>query len=227
MGLHTVFADGLIFTSDRFFERQGAYGSLPQRPTACDKCHSNAGGFYAHGRYLRSLTTLKNWALTKVKVWRHRWFCLNCERTMSTGPECVLPYIRICSLVVAALLWHYLDGQSGIQHAVADELADTVEPRTLARYLKRAKAIAIKTQQAIREVLIEQKEPRPWEECFDQGRSPPDRLSKLHRNPSCASMLWRALMMLVKGSEALSIPPCLLMARALQRASFTGSPFLL
>ena len=48
-----------------------------------------------------------------------------------------------------------------------------VGARTLARYLKRAKALCLKTQQAIREVLIEQKEPRPWEECFQDGLSPP------------------------------------------------------
>jgi len=227
MGLLSVFRDGLLFASDEFFERQGAYDFVPQRPQVCDKCHSHDGCFHAHGRYARSLTTLKNWTLTTVKVWKHRWLCLDCEKTMSTGPGNVLPYIRICSLVVVALLWHYLDSQAGIHNSIPDELSEATEPRTLAGYLKRAKAVAIKTQQTIREVLIEQIEHRPWEDYFDQGRSPPDRLSKLHRNPSQATTLWRALMMLVAGSEALSIQPCLLMARAQQRTKLTGSHFLL
>ena len=146
---------------------------------------------------------------------------------MSTGPPDVIAHIPICTLVIVALLWSYLQGQSGIHNSIPPELEGAAEPRTLARYLRRAKAVCLETQQAVREVLIETIEPRPWEQCFAQGRSPPERLIKRHRNPSQAGMLWRALAMLLSGSETLSANPSLLMARARTKAKLRGSRFLL
>jgi hypothetical protein len=146
---------------------------------------------------------------------------------MSTGPADVLPYMRLCTLVIVALLWTYLQGERGIHRSIAQELEGAAEPRTLARYLRRAKAVCVETQQAIREVLIEIKEPRPWDECFAEGLSPPERLLKRHREPSPVAILWRALAMLLKGSETLSATPCLLMARARRKADKRGSRFLL
>lgn len=146
---------------------------------------------------------------------------------MSTGPPDVLAHIPVCTLVIVALLWSYLDGGRGIHNSIPQELDEAAEPRTLARYLRRAKAVCLETQQAIREVLIETIEPRPWEQRFAQGRSPPERLIKRHRNPSQTGMLWRALAMLLSGSQTLSVNPCLLMARARTKAELRGSRFLL
>jgi len=227
MGLVSGFQDGLIFASDVFFRHQGAYSCAPKKPTVCDKCLSDSVCFHAHGRYKRWVKTMKDFVLTAVRVWRHRWLCLCCGRTMSTGPPDVLPYIPFCTLVVVALLWCYLDGEKGIVNALPPELEHTVGTRTLARYLKRAKALCLKTQQAIREVLIEQKEPRPWEECFQSGLSPPASLIRRHREPSPSGMLWRTLAMLLKGSETLAASPCLLMARAREKAEQRQAPFLL
>jgi hypothetical protein len=75
--------------------------------------------------------------------------------------------------------------------------------------------------------LIEQKEPRPWEECFPSGLSPPGSLMKRHREPSSAAKLWRALLMLIQGSKTLSASPCLLMARAREKAEQRLAPFLI
>jgi len=53
-------------------------------------------------------------------------------------------------------------------------------------------------------------------------------LIKRHRrDPSQAGILWRALAMLVRGSETLSANPCLLMARAREKAQQRLSPFLI
>ena len=227
MGLLTSFRNGLLFVSDKVFRHQGAYTCAPHQPEICDKCHSNSGSFHAHGRYKRSLKTLKNWVLTSVKVWRHRWLCLCCGRTMNTGPPDVLPYIRNCTLVIVALLWAYLQGDSGLHNSIPQQLEEAAEPRTLARYLKRAKAVCMETQQAIREVLIEIKEPRPWDECFAHGLSPPERLMKRHRTPHATGILWRALAMLLIGSETLSVNPCLLMARARTKTQNQRFRFLL
>ena len=228
MDLLSGFRDGLIFTSDMFFFHQGAHNCVPKRPMICDKCSSDSGSFHAHGRYKRWLKTMKKWVLTRVRVWKHRWLCLCCGRTMSTGPPDVLPYLPFCTLVIVILLWSYLDGERGIRKCIRGELAYDVTARTLARYLKRAKAVCLKTQQAIREVLMEIIEPRPWEECLFSGLSPPESLIKRHRrDPSQAGILWRALAMLVCGSETLSANPCLLMARAREKAQQRLSPFLI
>lgn len=227
MGLVSGFQDGLIFGSDLFFRHQGAYSCTPKKPSICDKCLSPSGCFHAHGRYRRWVKTLREFALTSVRVWRHRWLCLCCGRTMSTGPPDVLPYAPLCTLLIVALLWSYLDGKRGIHNAIPPQLDHAASPRTLARYLKRAKALSLKTQQVIREVLIEQKEPRPWEECFQGGLSPPPGLVQRHREPSPAAKLWRALSMLLQGSQALAASPCLLMARARQKAEQRLAPFLI
>jgi hypothetical protein len=188
---------------------------------------SRSGSFHAHGRYRRWVKTMKEFALVSVRVWRHRWLCLCCGSTMSTGPPDVLPHIPLCTLVIVLLLWSYLDGGKGTHNAFPEELEHSVGARTLARYLKRAKALSLNTQQAIREVLIEQKEPRPWEECFQGGLSPPPGLVHRHREPSPAAKLWRAFSMLLQGSQALSVSPCLLMARAIEKAEQRLAPFLI
>lgn len=228
MGLLSGFRDGLIFSSDLFFWHQGAYSCVPQRPTICDKCYSESGCFHAHGRYKRWLKTFKRWLLTPVKVWKHRWLCLCCGRTMSTGPPDVLPYLPLCTLVIVILLWSYLDGERGIRNCIPPELGNDTTARSLARYLKRAKTVCLKTQQAIREVWMEIKEPRPWEKCFFSGLSPPQSLIKRHRrDPSQVGILWRALAMLLRGSKTLSANPCLLMARAREKSEQRRSRFLL
>jgi hypothetical protein len=227
MGLLSGFRDGLVFSSDLFFWHQGAYSCVPQRPTICDKCYSESGSFHAHGRYKRWLKTLKTWVLTPVRVWKHRWLCLCCGRTMNTGPPDVLPHIPLCTLVIVALVWSYLNGNSGLHNAIPSQLDSATTPRTLARYVKRAKELCLKTQQAVREVLMEIKEPRPWEQCFFSGLSPPQSLLGRHRDPSQITILWRALAILLRGSETFSTSPCLLMARAREKAEQRKSPFLL
>ena len=228
MDLHAGFRDGLIFSSDLFFRHQGAYSCVPERPMICDKCYSDSGSFHAHGRYKRWLKTMKNWVLTRVRVWKHRWLCLCCGRTMNTGPPDVLPYVPLCTLVIVIVLWSYLDGKRGLRNCIPGQLSDDTTAKSVARYLKRAKSVCMKTQQAIREVLIETKEPRPWEECFFSGLSPPESLIRRHRrDPSQAIILWRALAMLLRGSETLSSSPCPLMARARKKAEQRRSPFMM
>jgi hypothetical protein len=126
------------------------------------------------------------------------------------------------------VLWSYLDGGRGLRNCIPGPLSDDTTARSVARYLKRAKSVCLKTQQAIREVLMEIKEPKPWEECFFSGLSPPESLIGRHRrDPSQAITLWRAVAMLLRGSETLSASPCLLMARAREKAEQRKSRFLI
>ncbi len=226
MGIHKCFRDGFVFSSGEFYKHHGAYTSAQERPLVCDKCWSTSGGFHAHGRFKRGLVTLRNLTTTKIKIWKHRWLCLCCDRTMSIGPPDVLPHIPHCTLIIIALLWAYLEGNNGIHNSIPPQLDDAPSPRTLARYLKRAKAVCKETMQVIKEVLIEIKGPRPWDSAFSQGLSPPERISEWHREPEKAEILWRALAMLIN-SDALLDTPCLFMARAKTKTRNKRSGFLL
>ncbi len=206
--------DGLVFTSAKFFKHQGAYTCVPQRPGICDKCDSRSGRFHAHGRYQRSLSTLKDQCLKTIKIWKHRWLCLCCGQTMSNGSEDILAHKQNCNLVVVALLWAYLESGKGLHNCIPQKLYQAASPKTLFRYFKQAKTVCRQTQQSIREVLIEVTEPRPWDDCFFHGLSPPEGFFKRHRNAPETGALWRALSMLRIGSRNLSKAPSLLMARA-------------
>ena len=218
-------SSGFVFVSDQVFKHQGAYTITPQRPDACDKCAG--GSLHAHGRYKRSLRTLKNRVLHRVKVWRHRWLCLCCGRTMSNGTPDVIGHVPNCTLVTATVLWAYFLSGNGIVKGSGEPVDDAAAPRTLARYLKRAKAVGTTTQQAIREVLIQLSEPRPWDEGFAYGLPPPWHLIHRHRNAHKTAILYQTLAMLHMGAKKLRITACLLMARAKIRTGVTRTRFLL
>ena len=189
MGLVGNFYDGFVYASGSVFKYQGAYTSIPCRPQVCDKCDRISGGFHAHGRYKRSLTTIHRQAISQIKVWRQRWLCLSCGRTMNNGTADVLAYVPNCTLVIAALLWAYFQDERGYYKHCDQYWGQAAAPRTLARYLKRAKAVCRNTQQAIRQVLIERSEPRPWDQGFAHGLSPPGWLIKRHRDPDAIGIL--------------------------------------
>ena len=219
--------DGLVFTSAKFFKHQGAYSRVPERPEVCDKCDSRSGRFHAHGRYQRSLTTLKDRFLKTIKIWKNRWLCLCCGRTMSNGSEDIVAYKQNCTLVIVALLWAYLDSGKGLHNGIPQQLDQAASPKTLWRYFKQAKTVCRQTQQSIREVLIEVTEPRPWDDCFFHGLSPPQGFFNRHRDVPKTRDLWRTLSMLRIGSRTLSKAPCLLMARARTAAQQKHLRFLM
>lgn len=214
MGFLTCLGNGFVFASGKTFKYKGAYMVEGSRPCVCDKCRATSGKFHAHGRYKRSLNTLKNWMLVTITIWIDRWLCLCCGRTMINPPPDVIHYVPNCTLTILALLWAYLDGEKGLHHAVPEELDGAATPRTLSRYVKRAKAVCIQTQQAVREALIQIREPRPWDEGFIYGLPPPDRICENFREPAQTASLWRTLAMVMTSSQILSIPSSLLMARA-------------
>ncbi len=212
MGILKCFQDGFIFFSNDFFEHRGAYNSVPNIPSICDKCQSKSGLFYAHGRFKRVLNTLKRLTITKIKVWKNRWLCLDCNRTMSTGPPDVLPYIPNCTLIIIALLWGYLNGNVGIENCISPEFEGAASPRTVTRYLNRAKAISKETNQVIKEVLIKKKGPKPWDKIFAKGLSPPEKFTKCKHEAESAINLWHTLAMMLSNSDYLFETPCFLMA---------------
>jgi hypothetical protein len=146
---------------------------------------------------------------------------------MSNGTDDVIAHVPNCTLVIAALLWCYFQSGNGIYKGTGSKLDQAAVPRTLARYLARAKAVATNTQQAIREVLIAIKEPRPWDQGFKHGLSPPPGLLTRHHNAHKTHLLWRALAMLIHSTESLCVNPCLIMARAKIRTELLNSRFLI
>jgi len=214
MGFLKSFGNGYAFVSKKVFKHQGAYALVKEPPRLCDKCSGTSGTFHAHGRYQRSLTTLKNRTATKIKIWINRWLCLHCGKTMIQPPPDVIHHVPNCTLIITALLWGYLDREKGLYHAIPEELDGVAEPGTLARYLRKAGTVAEITQQAIREVLIQIKEPEPWDKGFIYGLPPPRRQHKRFARSPKSPILWRAIAILVNACEILSISPCLIMARA-------------
>ena len=87
--------------------------------------------------------------------------------------------------------------------------------RTIQRWLRRALVLAPQTLQGIRRAVIERCEPRPVEQLFPRGVSPPERLRRRYwRAPASVSTLWQALAFFVGGVVALEISPPVLLAEA-------------
>jgi hypothetical protein len=146
---------------------------------------------------------------------------------MSNGSEDIVAYKQNCTLVIVALLWAYLQSGKGLHNGIPQKLYQAASPKTLWRYFKQAKTVCRQTQQSIREVLIEVTEPRPWDDCFFHGLSPPEGFFKWHRDVPKTRNLWRALTMLRIGSKNLSKAPSLLMARARTAAQQKHLRFLI
>ncbi len=74
---------------------------------------------------------------------------------MHDGPPDILAHIPICTLVIVAVVWTYLEGDNGVHNRIPQQASKAASPKTLARYLSRAKTVCLETQQAIREDTVE------------------------------------------------------------------------
>ena len=216
------------FPSDRFYRHKGTYVYRTDPPDLCPVCGSSDSRYHAHGSFLRWLTTCVGTAIRRVRLRKPRWKCLSCGHTFSRHPPEGLAHKPTCNFLIVVFLWTYLASPAGLYGCLPGELADSVSERTLARHLKRAKEAAEETQQFIREVLIEKREPRPVEDLFQGGLDPPESLlKKQRREPEKASTLYRALVMLLAGAKALDIDPRTLLAWANRRSQARKCRFLL
>jgi hypothetical protein len=94
--------------------------------------------------------------------------------------------------------------------------------------MNRAQELALPTQQAIREVLMDIVEPETWKNLFQGGLSPPEELvNRRRKNPDTVIMLWRAFAILVNGSTATGEPCSTLLSRAQERSTQIQRPFLI
>ena len=216
------------FTSGEVFRSGGIYVYRGEAPEACPRCGSRRGRYHSHGGFLRWLRTFVDGRIDRIRLRKPRYLCLTCHQTFSLDPPEVLPYKRYSSFLIVLCLWSYLVSMAGMHHCLPGAVSEDISARTVVRHLSLAKALAVETQQAIREVLIRKTEPRPVEDLFPGGLDPPESLRrKQSKEPDTAGMLWRALSMLRQGAQALSIDPRTLLAWAQQSSRAKKRSFLL
>ena len=184
--------------------------------------------FHAHGSYPRFLWTLHAEDLERVAVSNKRWFCYICGHTTSLPLPDVLKRRRACLLVIFVLLLSYLASDKGYETCAQEPLLEFACGKKIARYLTQARKCALETQQAIREVLMEEMEPEAWRNTFSTGLDPPKTLLRRQRGhlPEI-SMLWRAFKMLLIVSHETDQPVATLLARAHEKSLQLQRPFLL
>ncbi len=220
--------DGAAFPAKRFFKHRGVYVYKDDPPEICPVCESTACRYHAHGSFLRWLKTYIEGRIKRIRIRKPRYMCLMCGHTFSLHPPEGIPYKPTCNLLIVIFLWSYLTSSMGMHNCLPGELSEEVSVRTVTRHLKSAKAIALETQQFIREVLIEKLEPRPVEELFSGGLDPPESLlQRQAKEPKKVSTLWRALYMIHQGAKALSIDPRTLLAWANQKSRQKNRGFLI
>ena len=216
------------FTSGSVFRIGEIYVYSGEPPEDCPRCGSEERRYHVHGGFFRWLKTFVDGQIKRIRLRKPRFLCLACQKTFSLNPPEVIPYKRYCSFLIVLCLWSYLVCASGIHHCLPGEFSEDISARTVARHLSLAKALAVETQQAIREVLIRKTEPRPVEDLFPGGLDPPESLRrKQSKEADTAGMLWRALSMLRQGAQALSIDPRTLLAWAQQSSRAKKRSFLL
>ena len=184
-----------------------------------------AAGWQGHGYFDRWLWVLRDGALVRVKLWKHRWRRAGSTTTChSRSPE-ELGSLGACAVIVVLSLWSWLDGGGGLHSPrrvpVLEDLEESgPSTRTMQRWLCRALPDALAIQQAIRLAVIERCEPRPVETLFVGGLSPPEGLMRRPwRDPPAVASLWRAFAILLGGAFELDVPASLLLAEARRRWS--------
>jgi len=183
-----------------------------------------------HGSFPRLLHVLALDGLKRATLHKQRWKRREpvdgLPRTCHSRPPDDLAQVWSCAAVVALSLWSWLDAEAGLHthEAVLPELSEHPSRRTRQRWLARALPLAMATQQALRRATIERSEPRPVEQLFESGLSPPRRR---WRDPSSVWTLETGLAYLLKGAVALDVTIPRLLAEARGRWHRKDKPFLI
>lgn len=183
-----------------------------------------------HGSFPRLLYVLAADGLTRVTLHKQRWKrrdpVAGLPRTCHSRPPNDLAQVWSCAAVVALSLWSWLSADDGLHthEPVLAELREHPSTRTLQRWLARALPLAMATQQALRRATIERSEPRPVEQLFESGLSPPKRR---WRDPHSVYRLKTGLAYLITGSVTLDVTIPRLLAEARGRQHRKDRPFLI
>lgn len=175
-------------------------------------------GWHAHGTFGVDREAVIDGDARWVIVLKQRWTRPDRSATCHSRPPDDLggPYE---ALRVALELWCWLDAALGL-HRYLSPVPDGPDRRTVQRWLHRALPRALAIQSAIRGALIERSEPRPYEQLFRGGLSPPSGPSRRRwRDPTSVSGLWRGLTMLFVGATRLDVGVAVLLAEARGRTT--------
>lgn len=215
-GTHAVEQLGQVISSSLFLASH-----LYQRRADGDLQYDGArpaGGWHGHGYFPRWLWVLARGQVRRVRIWKHRWRRPRSGPTCHSRPPDELAGVGFCTLVVVLKLWAWLDGERGVhrcEQAVDDLETRGGDPRSVQRWLRRLLPHAMTIQQAVRLAVIERCEPRPLEQLFPTGLSPPERLVRRPwRDPLQTTKLWRALALLLGAAIKLDVQVTLLLAEA-------------
>lgn len=173
--------------------------------------------WHAHGYFSRGLRVLDGTRVVQVVVWKRRWLDVKTGGTVHSRPPDDPLLVSCSTLCVALVLFGWLDGERGVHshHAIFPGIEQSVSARTVQRYLARCLPEALTIQQRIRRAVLERCEPRPLEQLFPSGLSPPQGLLRRRwRSPNSVCALWRGIMILLGGATELGIHASMLLAEA-------------
>ena len=185
--------------------------------------------WHAHGYFSRMLNVMDGGKVVRVVVWKRRWLDVENGSTTHSRPLDDPPLISCSTLVVALVLFGWLEGGRGVHSykGVLSGVERSVSARTAQRYLARCLPEALIIQQHIRRAVMERCEPRPWEQLFPSGLSPPEGLLRRRwRAPDSVEQLWRGLTILFSGAVGLEVHVPVLLAEARREVS-ADNPSLL
>ena len=133
--------------------------------------------------------------------------------------------VLVVVMFFAAVLLEGKDKGFRLLPETSEGVADT---RTVGRWFRRAFDVSLDTHQSLREAVIEWCEPRPIEELYRSGLSPPERLLRRPwRSRKDAARTWRNLVLLSSARRDLEVPIAQLLARAHTIANINHRQFLL
>jgi len=212
--LHQLLSSSLFCCTDIYRVRAG--GALQfdgERPAA---------DWHAHGYFSVRRWMLVQGKAVRKKIFKQRWFQPKEKRTCHSRPLDELVGMGVCTLVLALLLWAWLDGERGLltSEPVFPDLDKCASPRTVQRWFQKIIPHAMSIQQAVRLALIERCEPRPIEQLFPCGLPPPEGLKmRFRRDSPLVTTLWRALAITLEGATKLNVNVAVLLAEARGRSN--------
>ena len=174
-------------------------------------------GWHVHGWCSRWLEVLIGGEVQRVRLHKSRWRLGRQGRTCHSRPPDERAFIGLSSLLIVIKLYSWLNNQSGLysRSPAKDVVGIAITPRTMLRWLRRTLPGAMAIQQAIREAVIERCEPRPIEQLFSSGLSPPDGLLRRRWKEAALTLtLWRGFALLFGAAIELDINPALILAEA-------------
>ena len=182
-----------------------------------------------HGYFPKTVVMLVGAAPVAVVVWKHRWKNVETGRTVHSRPADDPVMLRYCTLILFLRVWAVVSSKQGFHNRaeVFEDLDDRCgSDRTVQRWTAKAMDECLEIQQAIRLAIIEKSEPRPIEQLFEGGLSPPGCVvSKRWQSPRNHFVLWLGYAQLLVGANKLGICTSRLLAEARRRWIKSKTPF--